>query len=94
MTNQEQYEHICEAANKVFDMADELKILREKLDRTEKQRNALMIALNYVKDTMIAMKWGANAHPDDMERIVNNALIMATEKSKGTIKMEVKEDDI
>ena len=63
MTNQEQYDMICETANKVFDMADELKILREKLDRVEKQRNALMIALNYVNDTMVAMKWGANARP-------------------------------
>ena len=94
MTNQEQYDMICESANKVFDMADELKMLREKLDRTEKQRNALIIALNYINNTMIAMKWGADARPEDMENVVKNALLMAVEKSEGSIKLEVKEDDI
>lgn len=93
MTNQEQYDMIHEAANKVFDMADELNILREKLDRVEKQRNALMIALNYVNETMVAMKWGAAARPEDMKRIVKNALMMAADNSDGTIKTEVKEDD-
>ena len=88
MTNQEQYDMICETANKVFDMADEIKILREKLDRVEKQRNALMIALNYINDTMVAMKWGANARPDDMEQIVNNALHIAADNSVGNIKLE------
>lgn len=81
MTNQEQYDKICEDSER-------LKALEEKLDRTEKQRNALMIALNYVNDTMVAMKWGANARPDDMERIVNNALHIATDNSEGTIKLE------
>lgn len=83
MTNQEQYDDIWK----------ELKILKEKLDRTEKQRNALIIALNYVNNTMIAMKWGANARPDDMENVVKNALLMAVAKSEGTINLEVKEYD-
>ena len=65
------------------------KVLEEKLDRTEKQRNALFIALNYVNNTMIAMKWGAAARPDDMERVVRNALLMAVDKSEGTIKMNM-----
>lgn len=83
MTNQEQYDSIWE----------ELRILKEKLNRTEKQRNALIIALNYINNTMIAMKWGAKARPDDMEQIVKNALLMAVNNSEGTIKLEVKEDD-
>lgn len=85
MTNQEQYDKICEDSER-------LKALEEKLDRTEKQRNALIIALNYVNDTMVAMKWGANARPEDMENVVKNALIMAAEKSEGTIKLEVRND--
>lgn len=83
MTNQEQYESIWE----------ELEGLKEKLDRTEKQRNALIIALNYINSTMVAMKWGANARPEDMENVVKNALLMAADKSEGTITVEVKEDD-
>ena len=77
----------------VYLKSEEIKALEEKLDRTEKQRNALIIALNYVNNTMIAMKWGANARPDDMENVVKNALLMAVDSSKGTIKLEVKEDD-
>ena len=94
MTNQEQYDMICENADKVSKISEELKALEEKLDRTEKQRNALIIALNYINNTMIAMKWGADALPEDMENVVKNALLMAVEKSEGSIKLEVKEDDI
>lgn len=65
----------------------------EKLYKTEKQRNALIIALNYINNTMIAMKWGAKARPEDMENVVKNALLMAVDNSEGTIKLEVKEDD-
>ena len=72
---------------------DEVKTLKGKLDRAEKQRNALIIALNYVNNTMIAMKWGADARPEYMENVVKNALLTAVEKSEGTIKLEVKEDD-
>lgn len=80
--------------NKALYLKDEeVKALKEKLDRTEKQRNALIIALNYVNNTMIAMKWGADARPEDMENVVKNALLTAVEKSEGTIKLEVKEDD-
>lgn len=49
--------------------------------------------MNYVNNTMIAMKWGANAHPDDMENVVKNALLMAVAKSEGTINLEIREDD-
>lgn len=87
MTNQEQYDKICEDSER-------LKALEEKLDRTEKQRNALIIALNYINNTMVAMKWGAKARPEDMENIVKNALLMAVANSEDTIKLEVKEDDI
>ena len=85
--------------NKAVDLkSEEIKTLEEKLDTRTKQRNALMIALNYVNNTMIAMKWGADARPEDMERVVKNALLMAVDKSKGTIKLtineEVEEDDI
>lgn len=66
--------------------------LEDKLDIVTKQRNALIIALNYVNNTMIAMKWGANARPEDMERVVTNALIMAARESGGTIILEVRED--
>lgn len=68
---------------------EEIKNLEEKLDRVEKQRNALIIALNYINNTMIAMKWGANARPEDMENVVENVLLMAVDKSEGTIKPEV-----
>ena len=40
MTNQEQYDKICKDS-------ETLKSLEEKLDRTEKQRNALIIALYF-----------------------------------------------
>lgn len=93
MTNQEQYDDIWKSANKVSKMSEELKALEEKLDRTEKQRNALIIALNYVNETMVSMKWGAKARPKDMENIVKNALLMAVDNSEGTINLEVKEDD-
>ena len=98
MTNKEQYDAICESANKVPLLEEEIKSLVHALDTRTKQRNALMIALNYVNNTMIAMKWGADARPEDMERVVKNALLMAVDKSKGTIKLtvnrEVIEDDI
>jgi hypothetical protein len=93
MTNQEQYDDIWKSAKKVPLLEEEIKSLVNALDRTTKQRNALIIALNYVNNTMIAMKWGADARPEDMERIVKNALLMAVEKSEGSIKLEVKEDD-
>lgn len=85
--------------NKAVDLkSEEIKTLEEKLDTRTKQRNALMIALNYVNNTLLAMKWGANARPEDMERVVKNALLMVVDKSEGTIKLsiirEVKEDDI
>ena len=94
MTNQKQYDDIWKSANKVPLLEEEIKSLVNALDRTTKQRNALIIALNYVNNTMIAMKWGANARPEDMENVVKNALLMAVENSKGTINLEVKEDDI
>lgn len=93
MTNQEQYDDIWKSANKVPLLEEEIKSLVHALDRTTKQRNALIIALNYVNNTMIAMKWGADARPEDMENIVKNALLMAVENSEGSIKLEVKEDD-
>lgn len=89
MTNQEQYDVIWEDAKRTSKMLEEVKALEEKLYKTEKQRNALIIALNYVNDTMIAMKWGSNAHPEDMENVVKNALLMAVDNSEGTIKLEV-----
>lgn len=49
--------------------------------------------MNYINETMVAMKWGAKAHPKDMENIVKNALLMAAANSEDTIKLEVKEDD-
>ena len=95
MTNQEQYDKICENANKVSKMEEEIKDLGFRLDRTTKQRNALMIALNYINKTMISVKWGGDASPEYMGRIVKNALLMAVDKSKGTIKLnaEVEYDD-
>ena len=77
----------------VYLKGEEIKVLEEKLNRTEKQRNALIIALNYVNNTMIAMKWGADARPEDMENVVKNALLMAVEKSEGSIKLEVEYDN-
>lgn len=72
-------------------MSEEIKDLVYRLDTTTKQRNALIIALNYVNDTMVVMKWGGNARPEDMENVVKNALKIAAEQSNGTIKTEVKE---
>ena len=97
MTNQEQYDKICEDSEK-------LKALEEKLDRTEKQRNALIIALSYVNNTFNAMDECQRYNPKYTKRfykksigmmreVINNALLMAVEKSEGTIKLEVKEDD-
>lgn len=98
MTNQDQYDAICKSANKVPLLEEEIKSLVHALDTRTKQRNALMIALNYVNNTLIAMKWGAGARPEDIERVVKNALLVAVDKSKGTIKLttdwEVIEDDI
>ena len=97
MTNQEQDDKICEDSER-------LKALEEKLDRTEKQRNALIIALNYVNDTINSMEACYKYNPKYTKRfykksirmmreVMNNALIMAAEKSEDTIKLEVKEDD-
>lgn len=94
MTNQEQYDDIWK----------ELKILKEKLDRTEKQRNALIIALNYTNNTINAMddcwkynpKYAKRFYKDSIKRmkeVMKNALLMAVAKSEGTINLEVKEDD-
>ena len=93
MTNQEQYDKICDNANKVPQLEEEIKDLVFRLDRTTKQRNALVIALNYVNNTLIAMKWGADARPEDMERVVKNALLMAVDKSERTIKLTVNREE-
>lgn len=74
-------------------LPEAIKDLEEKLYKTKKQRNALIIALNYINNTMIAMKWGAKARPEDMENVVKNALMMAVDKSEGTIRLKVKEGD-
>lgn len=97
MTNQEQYD-------KIFEDLERLKALEEKLDKTEKQRNALIIALSYANNTINAMEECQRYNPKYTKRfykksikmireVMNNALIIAVEKSEGTIKMEVKEDD-
>lgn len=97
MTNQEQYDMLWKSKEYVDD-------LKEKLDRTEKQRNALIIALNYLNDTINAMiecqiynpKYTKRFYRKSirmMREVLNNALIMAAEKSEDTIKLEVKEDD-
>lgn len=44
-------------------LPEAIKDLEEKLYKTEKQRNALIIALNYVNNTMIAMKWALMRAP-------------------------------
>lgn len=97
MTNQEQYDKICEDS-------ETLKALEEKLDRTEKQRNALIIALNYVNDTINSMEACYKYNPKYTKRfyrksirmikeVMKNGLLMAVDNSKDTIKLEVKEDD-
>ncbi len=98
MTNQEQYDKICEDSER-------LKALEEKLDRTEKQRNALMIALSYVNNTINAMdecwkydqKYAKKFYINSiglMKNVMKNGLLMAVDNSEDTIKLEVKEDDI
>lgn len=98
MTNQEQYDKICEDSER-------LKALEEKLDRTEKQRNALIIALNYVNNTINSMEACYKYNPKYtkrfyrksirmMKEVMKNGLLMAVDNSEDTIKLEVKEDDI
>ena len=95
-----------EGFNKALFLRDEeVKALKEKLDRTEKQRNALINALNYINNTIISMSACSEYNPeytegyylnaiDMMERIMKEALLMAVDNSEDTIKLEVKEDDI
>lgn len=104
MTNQEQYDAICENSNKVPQLEEEIKDLVFRLDRTTKQRNALMIALNYVNNTIISMEECSKYNPKYSERyyknhiglmreVMKNALLMAVDKSEGSIKMEVEYDN-
>lgn len=91
--------------NKAVDLkGEEIKTLQEKLDRTEKQRNALIIALNYVNNTINAMDECQRYNPKYtkrfykksigmMKEVMKNASLMAVNNSEDTIKLEVKEDD-
>ena len=91
--------------NKAVDLMDEeIKTLQKKVDRTEKQRNALIIALNYVNNTINAMdecwkynpKYAKRFYKNSiglMKSVMKNGLLMAVDNSEDTIKMEVKEDD-
>ena len=91
--------------NKALFLRDEeVKTLKEKLDRTEKQRNALIIALNYVNNTINAMDECQRYNPKYtkrfykksigmMKEVMKNGLLMAVDNSEDTIKLEVKEDD-
>ena len=67
MTNQEQYDKICKDS-------ETLKSLEEKLDRTEKQRNALIIALNYVNNTINTMDECWKYNPKYAKRFYKNLL--------------------
>lgn len=105
MTNQEQYDDIWKSANKVPLLEAEIKSLVDALDRTTKQRNALIIALNYVNNTINTMDECQRYNPKYtkrfyrksirmMKEVMKNGLLMAVDNSKDTIKLEVKEDDI
>ena len=61
--------------NKAVDLMDEeIKTLQEKLDRTEKQRNALIIALNYVNNTINTMDECWKYNPKYAKRFYKNLL--------------------
>lgn len=107
MTNQEQYENMVtkeEYENRIVKQSEEIKDLVYRLDKTTKQRNALIIGLNYVNNTINAIDACWKYHPEYaegfykksicyMKEVMKNALLKTVDNSEGTIKMEVKEDD-
>lgn len=85
-------------------LPEAIKDLEEKLYSMEKQRNALIIALNYANNTINTMdecwkynpKYAKRFYKNSirmMKEVMKNALLMAVDNSEDTIKLEVKEDD-